>query len=706
MGGSSSKPLESDDQLKEVHTGTKLEGTDFSGPCENRRCRDVFCMLLLIAAWVAMTGIGFAVTGAIRSDSLSVGNPYRLINGMDYMGNICGIDDVTCGTGDYETFNDDCDSNSKNNYDMTYQILLRPKTYYLPSGGAVCVDECPTEDNYNKFICEYDYSAYLSSVSSEERLLQGLKYVSSAHCMPQVKTVDYVGYCIPEAATDAIETGVNEAAQESDLFNLNITVAGNKDDKGLYEKAQSDAYTAMNVIGGVGMLGTVLFGALYLLLLRFPGCLFCLIWGIIGFITLLLFIPGMMLVTVTYPTWKDDTVHSDNEAKAMLYIGYVFYALSALWLCTVCCLRSRIMLAISITKQASRAVNAMTGLIIFPIAQAIGLLIFMIPWTIFALFLASSGDIVKSTYTTGTTTITYRSFEYTNNMYYAALYFLFVFFWTSQFIVAMGQLVNALAVSTWYFTRDKSTIGNSTVVSSIHKAFRYHMGSAAFGSLIIAIIKTIRAVIMYLQDKAAKSGNKAAQMVLCCLQCCMWCIEKCMKFINKNAYIQIAIFGYSFCKAARCAFFLILRNIATIAAVGLVSEIVTLIGRILVPLMSTFVAYIILNTMSDQLYTLWFPLLLTFLLSYVVSDLFISIFSMAISTILQCFIADKEMFPDDPYAEESLRSCITTTQEKSDSTDHACCSCFNKKADSKVATTDQPLIDPAPEVEVTTTTKE
>eukprot|EP00617_Octactis_speculum_P001993 CAMPEP_0185792900 /NCGR_PEP_ID=MMETSP1174-20130828/159181_1 /TAXON_ID=35687 /ORGANISM="Dictyocha speculum, Strain CCMP1381" /LENGTH=79 /DNA_ID=CAMNT_0028487999 /DNA_START=1063 /DNA_END=1302 /DNA_ORIENTATION=- len=79
---------------------------------------------------------------------------------------------------------------------------------------------------------------------------------------------------------------------------------------------------------------------------------------------------------------------------------------------------------------------------------------------------------------------------------------------------------------------------------------------------------------------------------------------------------------------------------------------------------------------------------------------------MAISTILQCFIADKEMFPDDPYAEESLRSCITTTQEKSDSTDHACCSCFNKKADSKVATTDQPLIDPAPEVEVTTTTKE
>jgi len=265
--------------------------------------------------------------------------------------------------------------------------------------------------------------------------------------------------------------------------------------------------------------------------------------------------------------------------------------------------------------------------------------------------------------------------------------------------------VNALAVSTWYFTRDKSTTGNLTVLSSIHKAFRYHMGSAAFGSLIIAIIKTIRAVIMYLQSKAAKSGNKIAQMVLCCLQCCMWCIEKCMKFINKHAYIQIAIYGYSFCKAARCAFFLILRNIATIAAVGIVAEIVTMIGRILVPLMSTFVAYVILNSMADQLYTLWFPLLLTFCLSFVVADLFLSIFSMAISTILQCFVADKEMFPDDPYAEQDLRSCIHTTHAKHEETDHSCCSCLKKKADSKVAATNE-SDDDAVEVEVTTTSAE
>lgn len=86
------------------------------------------------------------------------------------------------------------------------------------------------------------------------------------------------------------------------------------------------------------------------------------------------------------------------------------------------------------------------------------------------------------------------------------------------------------------------------VVSSIATTLKYHMGTAAFGSFIIAVIKTIRAVVMYLQKKAKKSNNKIMQAILCCIQCCLWCVEKCMKFLNKNAYIQTAIFGYSFCK--------------------------------------------------------------------------------------------------------------------------------------------------------------
>jgi hypothetical protein len=57
--------------------------------------------------------------------------------------------------------------------------------------------------------------------------------------------------------------------------------------------------------------------------------------------------------------------------------------------------------------------------------------------------------------------------------------------------------------------------------------------------------------IGYAQRKLqAQGGAKWAVFLLKCLGCCMWCFEKCMRFINRNAYIEIAIFGYSFCTGA------------------------------------------------------------------------------------------------------------------------------------------------------------
>lgn len=121
-------------------------------------------------------------------------------------------------------------------------------------------------------------------------------------------------------------------------------------------------------------------------------------------------------------------------------------------------------------------------------------------------------------------------------------------------------------------------------MQSLRVTFFNHLGTAAYGSLVLAIIKTIRAVLAYLQKKAKKSGNRIALFVLSCLQCCMWCLEKCMRFLNKNAYIQTAIYGYSFCKACRAAFFLIARNVLRVFAVSMVGDFVLLLGRVSAPL--------------------------------------------------------------------------------------------------------------------------
>jgi choline transporter-like protein 2/4/5 len=337
------------------------------------------------------------------------------------------------------------------------------------------------------------------------------------------------------------------------------------------------------------------------------------------------------------------------------YFGVLWFVIGGIYTCIMICLRRQIALAIGVCKQAARALGHMPLLIIFPVIQSIGLLLFMIPWIYFGSYLMSSGEMVSNQ-------LPYRAFEYSENVRWALLYYLFIFFWTSQFIVAMGQLVVAISCSSWYFDRNKG-LSNTKVIRAVKDAFCYHMGSAAFGSLLIAIIKTIRAIIMYLQKKAKDSGNKAAQVVLCCIQCCMWCLEKCMKFINKNAYIQIAIHSYSFCKAAKESFFLILRNAGRLTALSVVSDIVLMLGKLMITFGTTFLAYLIFKGMDD-LNGPVFPTLLTLLLAYAVSLAFLEVFGMAISTILQSFVADEERNPPDKrFADGELKKFVPVSGE-------------------------------------------
>lgn len=253
-----------------------------------------------------------------------------------------------------------------------------------------------------------------------------------------------------------------------------------------------------------------------------------------------------------------------------------------------------------------------------------------------------------------------RQYTFDNYIYYALWYLLFCFFWTSNFIVAYGDMVIAMAIAKWYFTRDKRETGNATVISAFCDTGTYHIGTLAFGSLVLAVVQLIRAILAKIQQKVKQAQSSIADCLLCCCQCCLWCFEQCIKFLNKNAYIQTAIFGTPFCTSAREAFFLILRNFARIGAVSYVSGAVLIIGKLFISAITTTLSYIMMSQMlQDELFNLWGPTVLVFLISYFVSDMFLDVFEMGISTILQCFIADEEMFDgDECFAEGDLQDWI------------------------------------------------
>ena len=53
------------------------------------------------------------------------------------------------------------------------------------------------------------------------------------------------------------------------------------------------------------------------------------------------------------------------------------------------------------------------------------------------------------------------------------------------------------------------------------------MGSVAFGSFIIAVVRAIRAYLMYIQKQAETfRNNMLVKQLLCLIQCYMACLEK------------------------------------------------------------------------------------------------------------------------------------------------------------------------------------
>jgi hypothetical protein len=69
--------------------------------------------------------------------------------------------------------------------------------------------------------------------------------------------------------------------------------------------------------------------------------------------------------------------------------------------------------------------------------------------------------------------------------------------------------------------------------------FRYHLGSIAFGSFVIAVCQMIRAFFEYYRQKMGMLNKElpVVKMILCATGYLLWCLENCIKYVTKNAYI-------------------------------------------------------------------------------------------------------------------------------------------------------------------------
>jgi len=672
---------------------------DFNGPVEDRHCTDLLWLILLVLCWVGMTAVG--------AHAVANGDYRLVLYPLDYDGNVCGVDynnrDMTEYPYLYYTNAvggvcvKECPSlegKTQDNVTDMYTLVTYTGVYQSTNG----LSSVPAD-----FVQVADYSYTLNRTDTDTQNINvggvdlgnvsvTLIDTNDFQCTEDLcmgnsleesfKTTGinrrfgfayYLGDSFPllqrcfltTEARDQIFNLTNGGADAEELFEYVIPKSSDLEAANDFvSNLYGDLWTARFYILGFGFGVSLAVSLLYMVLLRIPFILSALIWFSI-FAMIALFAAGGYFSSEKAAEWEatDPPVVREDQINSTKIVGYILYGIAAFLLLLAICLRKQIQLSVMCVKKAGAAVNDMVLIFAIPVLQGIGLLLFTMVWAWYGSHLASMGTITLETMEVPLTNyaIPVRRYEYSENIQQLGWFLLFCFYWTANFILAIGELVIAMAVSKWYFTADRRFITQHLPFKALWSVIIYHSGTCAYGSLIIAIIKMFRAILNSLKKQITEMSNKKiAETLLCCCNCCLCCLERCVKFINKNAYIQCAIFGTPFCKSARKAFYLISRNIARIGAVSYVTAAVLIVGKLFISAFTTFVAYYALTEHFElELWSFGGPVMMIFIISYFVADMFMDVFDVTILCVLHCFIADEEMFGGTArYADGSLKDFV------------------------------------------------
>lgn len=244
---------------------------------------------------------------------------------------------------------------------------------------------------------------------------------------------------------------------------------------------------------------------------------------------------------------------------------------------------------------------------------------------------------------------------YTNNVLIILhVYNFFGLLWMVNFWLAFGETVLAGTFGKWYWTFDKSKVPWFVIVGAFFRTLLFHAGTVAFGAFIIAVIQLLRAVLAYIQKKLKDEPGNATlkaivQGLLCVCQCCLWLLEKFLRYINRQVYIMVAIYGYDFFKAACSVIKLLVANVEKVAIKDGAVSFTLFLGKIAIVGLVAVSSWILFSPFlgtygfviwSRPLHYYFIPVLILMFVAFVVASAFMSVYHMGVDTIFICFLDD------------------------------------------------------------------
>eukprot|EP00735_Rhodelphis_limneticus_P011080 TRINITY_DN4132_c0_g1::TRINITY_DN4132_c0_g1_i1::g.2131::m.2131 TRINITY_DN4132_c0_g1::TRINITY_DN4132_c0_g1_i1::g.2131 ORF type:complete len:698 (-),score=148.49,sp/Q54I48/CTL2_DICDI/27.29/5e-58,Choline_transpo/PF04515.7/3e+03,Choline_transpo/PF04515.7/1.5e-82,PBP1_TM/PF14812.1/0.95,PBP1_TM/PF14812.1/9.3e+03,PBP1_TM/PF14812.1/1.1e+03 TRINITY_DN4132_c0_g1_i1:1237-3330(-) len=623
---------ESDDDDEHDEDDTE-SFSDINPVAKRRHCTDF--SLLIIFACCCFTELVF------QSYAFDHGSPKEMLGARDKNGDLCGED----GRGSHLFIPITLDM--LENADYPADLL----------DTGICVDECPKvldpevtydlvnadsyryiEDYTMDVICDYGVSYTNALVEDLGRPLVADGVMDeNIKCWLPYSTRNVFGRCVPYDEDEGYTVVYYDpTSTESDPENMAWPYPDELEE--MREKTDSIHQWMDELSEKWDVFFWVAITAL--------SCGFCYAVFMRHFahamVWLMVLIAPVAMLMMTIFCWSKVTSSEEDSANREMFtlfgfastVGLIGFALLMFFMV------KRINVAAKVIGMASGAVVALPSMILVPIGAMIVVGFFFAWWIATAVYMVSCGEYDKDT------------MEWKNNedMKNALWFHLFFLLWTVAFVNSVVQLILATSVSIWYFCRDGPDFPRMPVWFSVKLVLKYHLGTAAFGGLVLAIAQMIRAVFNYLMARIEQhADNQIIKFIHYCIDCCLRCFERLIKFINENAFVQTAIYGTSFCPSIKNAVKLLLDNVARAAAVEYAGSFILLVGKLVITAFSTAVGLYCLagGKVNTDEGTNPLAVVLYVIISWSISSLFMIVYEMSMDTVFQCYCIDDNKAPQD-----------------------------------------------------------
>ncbi|XP_051940837.1 choline transporter-like protein 2 isoform X1 [Hippocampus zosterae] len=675
---------------------------EFKGPLQNRGCTDIICCMLFLLALVVYLGVGIL--------AWSQGDPRKILYPTDSRGNFCGQK----GT-----------EQEDKHLLFYFNILACANPVVLVElqcpTTQICVKRCPTKhltlqeaqtnskdrEYYARF-CKPGVENVKTTHAKREycpALILASK-VFARRCIPSLSRLD--DGTIVVGNESSVQVG-DEKVSAGEVYNATRKANMRLEARQLAMKIFEDYTQSWHYIV-IALTVATICSWLFIVLLRFLAGI--VVWIMIALVIVVI-AYGALHCYIRYQSLAGDTsadvtireLGMQSDITIYLEIRQTWFIFTItllvvefLVIVTLIFLRKRILIAVCLIKESSRALGHVKSSLFYPLLTSFLLAVVIAYWAVTAVYLATSNAEVYHVVADDNCTHRYHTCDpktfatsdvmrecpkaECNFAYYGGdtlyhkylivfqFYNVFLFFWCCNFVTALGQVTLAGAFASYYWAFKKpDDMPPNPVLSSLARTLKYHTGSVAFGSLILSVIQIIRVLLEYLDQKLQGARNKYTKFLLKCMKCFFWCLETCIKFLNRNAYIMMAIYGKNFCTSAQDAFMLLLRNIVRVAVLDKVTDFLLLLGKLLIVGVIGIISFFFFTGRTDSpqysppnLNYYWVPILTNIIGSYFIAHGFFSVYSMCVDTLFLCFCEDLERNDGTPgrpyYMSPELRDLI------------------------------------------------